>query len=435
MEMAGGGKEGAMRLWRFPERPVCGARRLVPQRGLAVAVALALAGCAGNVPRPAVTEAPAPVHTSSAWARFDAKRITAAQASGVADKATGRALTIDDPVRVASISKLVVALAVMRLAEQGKIDLDRDVSDYLGWRLRNPAYPEDRITLRLLLSHRSSLRDEVNYVIPLGQTVQGVVADPRAFDPEHRPGSFYRYSNLGFPVIGTVLEKATGERFDRLMRRLVLEPMKLDACFNWSGCSDAKVARAGVLYRATGAVALDDLKGKPPECPVNKAAPDAPCDLENYRIGTHGGLFSPQGGLRVSITDLARIGQLLLRKGRLEDGTRLVSEASLAAMMRPQWRAEGSNGDTEKGFYCAYGLAVQILGQCAPGDDPFGDGRTRFGHAGDAYGLKSGLWIDPERGTGIAYFATAIGEDGPRGRSAYWTIEEWLAAKARGASR
>jgi hypothetical protein len=98
--------------------------------------------------------------------------------------------------------------------------------------------------------------------------------------------------------------------------------------------------------------------------------------------------------------------------------------------MRPHWRAEGSNGDTEKGFYCAYGLAVQILGQCAPGDDLFGDGRTRFGHAGDAYGLKSGLWIDPERGTGIAYFATAIGEDGPRGRSAYWTVEEWLAAKA-----
>jgi hypothetical protein len=74
---------------------------------------------------------------------------------------------------------------------------------------------------------------------------------------------------------------------------------------------------------------------------------------------------------------------------------------------------------------------VQILGACPPGDDPVGDGRTRFGHAGDAYGLKSGLWIDAERGTGIAYFATGIDDAGPRGRSAYWTIEEWLAAKAR----
>jgi CubicO group peptidase (beta-lactamase class C family) len=392
-----------------------------------------LSGCTaerGGARRAAVPEAAVPAHTSYAWARFDARRITATEASGPADKETGRALTVDDPVRVASITKLVVALGIMRLAEQGRIDLDRDVSDYLGWRLRSPAFPDAPITLRLLLSHRSSLRDEVNYVIPLGGTVQGVLADPKAFDPEHAPGSYFRYSNLGFPVIGTVLEKATGERFDRLMRRLVLEPMKLDACFNWSGCSAAKIARAGVLYRATGAVALDDLKGKPPECLVNKA-PDAPCDLESYRIGTHGGLFSPQGGLRISVRDLAAIGQLLLRKGRLADGTRLVSENSLAEMMRPHWRSDGANGDTEKGFYCAYGLAVQILGQCAPDDDPFGDGRTRLGHAGDAYGLKSGLWIDPERGTGIAYFATGIAEDGPRGRSAYWTAEEWLAAKGR----
>ena len=52
---------------------------------------------------------------------------------GVADRMTGRAVTTDDPVRVASVSKLVVAIGVMRLVEAGKLDLDRDVSDYLGW--------------------------------------------------------------------------------------------------------------------------------------------------------------------------------------------------------------------------------------------------------------------------------------------------------------
>jgi CubicO group peptidase (beta-lactamase class C family) len=389
--------------------------------------ALPLAACA-TVPEAA--QAPPPVHTSYAWARFDARAITAAEASGVADKASGRALTVDDPVRIASISKLVVALAIMRLVEEGRIDLDRDVSDYLGWRLRNPAFPDDRITLRQLLSHRSSLRDEVDYVIPLGRTVEEVVADPKAHDAEHPPGTFFRYSNLGFPVIGTVLERATGERFDRLMRRLVLGPMKLDACFNWSGCSPEKVARAGVLYRANGAVALDDLKGAMPACMVNRPS-DGSCDLSSYRIGTHGGLFSPQGGLRISVRDLAAVGQLLLRKGRLADGTRLVTEAGIAEMTRIHWRSDGANGDAEKGFYCAYGLAVQVLGQCSPGDDPVGDGRTRLGHAGDAYGLKSGLWVDPARGTGIAYFATGIDDAGPRGRSAYWTVEEWLAAKAR----
>ena len=100
-------------------------------------------------------------------------------------------------------------------------------------------------------------------------------------------------------------------------------------------------------------------------------------------------------------------------------------------MERLHWRYDGSNGDTETNFYCGYGLAVQILARCAPKDDPFGDGKPRLGHAGDAYGLRSGLWIDRSRGAGIAYFATALGEDPPRGRSAYRAIEEWLAAKGR----
>ena len=70
------------------------------------------------------------------------------------------------------MTKLTVALGVMRLVEAGRLDLDRDVSDYLGWTLRNPAFPDRPITLRLLLSHTSSVRDEGdNYVVPLGRTL------------------------------------------------------------------------------------------------------------------------------------------------------------------------------------------------------------------------------------------------------------------------
>jgi CubicO group peptidase (beta-lactamase class C family) len=236
--------------------------------------------------------------------------------------------------------------------------------------------------------------------------------------------------SLGFPVVATAMEKLSGERFDRLIDRLVLRPMKLDACFNWSTCSDSAAARAVVLYSAGGEVLRDDHKGKRPACLVVPAA-DGGCDLSGYRIGTHGGLFSPQGGLRISVRDLASVGRLLLRKGRLSDGGRLLSEASVAEMMRPEWRFDGANGEQEKGFYCGYGLAVQILALCPPRDDPAGDGRTRYGHAGDAYGVKSGLWIDLERGTGIAYFATGIADEAKGARSAYWAIEEWLAAKAR----
>jgi CubicO group peptidase (beta-lactamase class C family) len=389
---------------------------------LLLALALIVSGCA-TVPR-----APPPAAANYAWATFDARGIERSGASGLADRASGRALTIDDPVRIASITKLHVALGVMRLVEQGKLDLDRDVSDYLGWRLRNPAFPDAPITLRLLLSHRSSLTDGIDYALPVDTNVERAVADPKAWDAAHAPGTFFRYTNLNFPVIATVMERATGERFDRLMQRLVLTPLGLEACFNWTTCSDATVARAVVLYAPDGKTVKDDLERRRPACPVVAAA-DGGCDWETVPNGTNGALFSPQGGLRISVRDLARVGAMLLRDGRLPDGTMFLRPESLAEMRKLHWRFDGANGETEQDFYCGYGLATQLLAQCPPGDDPFGNGRPRIGHAGDAYGLRSGLWIDRATGRGIAYFATGLGDDPPRGRSAYRAIEEWLAAK------
>src|SRR5437016_2264795 len=68
---------------------------------------------------------------------FDRNREIGTFAQGDADPQTRRAVTPDDPARVASVSKMVVAIGVMQLVEAGKLDLDRDVSDYLGWNLRN----------------------------------------------------------------------------------------------------------------------------------------------------------------------------------------------------------------------------------------------------------------------------------------------------------
>ncbi|WP_324750467.1 serine hydrolase domain-containing protein [Sphingomonas sp. LY54] len=395
---------------------------------LSLFLCLALAGCVA----PQVGPSPPPPvpGVSYAWVTFDTNGERAVGAGGLADRARGRALTVDDPVRIASISKLVVGLGVMRLVEEGRLDLDRDVSDYLGWRLRNPAFPATPITLRLLLSHRSGLRDEVDYAIPLGKSVEAAVADPKAFDPAHAPGTSFRYSNLNFPVVASVMEAVTGERFDRLMGRLVLGPLGLDACFNWTTCSDAAMARAVVLYAGDGAVLRDDLGGRRPDCPVVPAA-DASCALQSYRLGSNGALFSPQGGLRISARDLATVGRLLLNRGRHE-GAAFLRPESIEALLAPHWRYDGANGATESGFYCAYGLAVQKLpvrdvAGCR--DDLFADGRAVSGHAGDAYGVRSGLWIDPERGEGIAYLSANNGEDPPRGRSAYRAIEEWLAAR------
>ena len=384
-------------------------------------LAILLSACA--------TVPPPPPHQSYAWARFDGEGIVASDAAGMADPGAMRPLTIDDSVRIASISKLVVALGVMRLTEQGELDLDGDVSQWLGWSMRNPVFPDRPITLRQLLSHRSSLRDDIDYALPLGADLRTALADPRAWDHEHPPGTFFRYANLGFPVVATVMEKATGERFDLLMERLVLGPLGLDACFNWPSCSPKAVARAVVLRAPDGTILRDDLGGRQPPCPVVPAA-DGSCDWRSYRPGTNGALFSPQGGLRISVRDLTVIGRLLLNGG-VHEGERFLSEASIRAMLTPEWQHDGTNGETERSFYCSYGLAVQLLARPGCPDDLFGDGTRAVGHAGDAYSLKSGLWIDPASRTGIAYFVTGIADDAPRGRTAYRTIEEWLARTAR----
>lgn len=379
---------------------------------------------------PAVAAPPATVAVV-----FDRTSVRTVLAEGFADKASARAATADDPVRIASISKLVTALGVLRMVDAGQLDLDRDVSDYLGWRLRNPHFPDAPITLRLLLSHQASLSDGGElYIIPLGMTLRERLADPRMWDAAHPPGSgWFAYANINFPVAASVMERVSGQRFDRLMHRLVLRPLGLDACFNWGdGCSAKAVSRAAVLYRATGEVARDDLNGQRPACPV-VVRDGQPCDLAHYVPGWNGALFSPQGGLRISMRDLARIGQMLAREGR-----GFLSPTSFAALTAPQWSAATGTGGIGEygestGFFCGYGLGLHRIGTPRPGcrDDLFGDGTLRIGHAGEAYGLRSGLWVDPATGKGLAFFTTQVPDDEPRGRSAFTRAEEAVVERSR----
>jgi len=381
---------------------------------------LALLGMTGCATVPEAQEAV----VSQAGVAFDRNGEIGSFAEGLADPATGRAVTPDDPVRVASISKLVVAIGVMKLVEIGKLELDGNASQWLGWNLRNPAFPDRPITLRMLLSHTSSVRDhDDQYAIPLGHTVQAVMAEPTSWDLKHGPGEgYFTYGNLNFPIIASIVERVTGERFDIWMRREVIEPMKLDACYNWPTCSDAALGRAVVLMQ-DGKAVRDDLGAKQPDCPVY--LDDGPCDLSRWTLGENGALFSPQGGLRISMRGLARVGRMLLDGGTL-DGVRIISPQSVDTLLTPMWRFNGSNGETDHGFYCTYGLATQDIPTSATGckDDPAGDGVHRVGHAGDAYGLRSGLWIDRVSGTGIAYFVTGLSDDPPRGTSAYRAAEE-----------
>jgi len=378
---------------------------------------------------------PSPLMRSEVGVAFDTRDDVASFADGIADPRSGRRVTPDDPVRVASVSKMVTAIGVMKLVDESKLDLTSDVSRWLGWSLRNPSFPDRPITLEMLLSHASSVREhDDDYVIPLGQSLQSVMADPANWDPRHGPGdTYFRYTNLNFPIVGSIVEKVTGERFDIWMRRNVLEPMKLDACYNWPTCSDAEVARAVELDDPNGKPLKDDLHGKRPDCPVF-VREGQPCDLAMWKPGENGSLFAPQGGLRISARGLARIGRMLLNGGTL-DGVKLLSPASVETLLTQVWRFDGMNGNTasdatngvtESGFYCSYGHATQEIPTPVPGcaDDMGTKGHRLVGHAGDAYGMKSGIWIDRVRGLGIAYFVTGVPEKAELGPGTAFTAAE-----------
>lgn len=361
----------------------------------------------------------------------DRDGIVRGDAYGQAVVDPARPMTIDTPLRVASISKAVVAIAVMRLVEAGKLDLDSDVSRWLGWELRNPAFPHVPVTLRQLLSHTSGVVDGPGYNFPLEQSLRdGMAADRWSTSA---PGGRFEYANLNYGIIATVMEAATGERFDRLMTRLVLAPLKLDAGYNWSGASDAAVARAATLYRTGkdetdwrpggGWVAqVDDLKGVRPACPVRSTAG---CKLDAYVPGTNGTLFSPQGGLRISARDLSTIGRLLLRGGEV-DGVRLLQPASVRQLMTPVWRYSGRPQDNNYlGAMLCYGPGLHCLSGVKGASDQPVQGAW-WGHLGEAYGLLAGMWVDRTRDRVLVYALTGTRDDPfkPPHRTGFSAAEE-----------
>lgn len=358
---------------------------------------LLIAAFALAAPLPALAEAPVPATVVVA---FDRDSITPLIVEGLANKETGRAVEANDPVRIASISKLIMALTALRLMDEGKLDLKRDVSDYLGWTLRSPYHPDAPVTLVHLLSHRAGLSDKAGYIIPLGESLEAKFADPAAWrDTGPSGAAAFEYANLGSPLVATALEAASGERYDRLVERLVFAPLGVKACLNWIGCDAEMKARKVTLYRHTGEVAVDGADRMPPACTI-PVAEGQPCDLSVYVPGTNASVFSPQGGVRIGMMDLAKIGQRLARPrtdGFLSDAAGAVWLGGFMA-----------STDDDQEFFCANSLGLQMIPaperSCL--DDLFGDGRTRIGHSGEAYGLQSGLWFDPAVGDGFAFFLT-----------------------------
>jgi CubicO group peptidase (beta-lactamase class C family) len=337
-----------------------------------------------------------------------------------------RELTADNLIRVASISKTLSAVVVLQLVEEGVLDLDRDVSEYLGWELRNPNFPDRAITLRHLLAHVSSIRDAgESYIIRYPRALKEAF-DPASADFEGRfqiaeegrdrgPGAFYEYCNLNFGVVGTVLERVTGARFDRLMHERFFAPLGLAGGFNVAEFPDHDQMGLATLYRKRD---RDDVwhpegdwvvQADDPTAGIAAALPEN----ADYVPGVNGAQFSPQGGARLSLRGMETLAKLLLGDGSVGD-VRVLSPASMAELRRPVWRydPEKENLDSYKGRPNARAVALRIITSETPADRLFvGDDRRWFGHFGEAYGLMAGVWVHPESGDGVIYAVTGTAFD------------------------
>ncbi|MBL8968609.1 MAG: serine hydrolase [Spirochaetaceae bacterium] len=358
----------------------------------------------------------------------------------------------DTKFRVASISKPVAAIGAMLLVERGLLDLDRDLSDYLGFGLRNPAFPGTPITAAMLLSHTSSIRDSGGYVVPLPHRlrdfvspgVEGLGRLAWASPIEGRdvaPGRYFAYSNLNYGVLATVMERLSGERFDLYMRDRVLGPLGIDGGYNVALLSDEGLSKLAAIYRKAGpdgswrpagpwAAQVDDCRGRRPALPFRALPGVGPEALGSYAPGDNGTIFSPQGGLRISARDLAKILRLFLNGGEV-DGVRLLSRESVARMTTSRWAYDPAlrNGELYSGLTRETGLGLART--TAARDEQGGDrllesgGPRLWGHHADAYGLLGGLLFDPEEGFGFVYLigGTARAPEGRRGRYSSWF--EW----------
>jgi len=215
----------------------------------------------------------------------------------------GESASAQTKYRIASISKLVTAVGVWQLIEQGLIDPEADVSGYLGFALRNPHYPDTPITVKMLLSHTSSIRDggiPGSYNIPAGHAISEFFTpgmpcyNPNGWAPAGQaPGVYFAYCNMNYCLLGTVIERVSGERFDRYMKHHIFVPMGLSCSFHVADMPEDVQARwlpftvsmtlpeNSILTTATGCLSAMISPAAIPTriIPGMSSAPTAPCSV------------------------------------------------------------------------------------------------------------------------------------------------------------
>ena len=288
---------------------------------------------------------------------------------GLKDAETNTPLTNENIFRIASISKSFSATAIMQLVEAKKVNLDQDVSELIGFKVRNPKFPETVITLRLMLSHLSSINDSQGY-FSLDSINPARSANWYKCYNSYEPGKRYEYCNFNFNMIGTIIEKVSGERFDAYIQNHILNPLQLYGGYYVNGLDKSKFA---TIYEYQPDAAKFVVS-------PNAYAPRT-TEVAAYQMGYSAPIFSPTGGMKISAKDLATYMMMHANYGKY-NGVRIFSKKSSKIMQTAVTSIE------------PYGFALEAPGKII-------DEKEMIGHTGSAYGLFSAMFFNPQEKFGI----------------------------------
>lgn len=289
---------------------------------------------------------------------------------GLKNLANKAALSNDDIFRIASISKSFSATSVMQLVEAKKLSLDDDVSKLVGFEVRNPKFPDKVITLKMLMSHTSSLNDKQGY-FTLDVINPAKATDAAKCYNDYAPGAGYEYCNLNYNMVGTIIERISGRRFDKYVKTHILDPLGLYGGYEVGALDSTKFA---TLYEYDSAT-------QKLNAAANAYNPRTE-EISHYEMGYSTPIFSPTGGMKISATDLAKYMTMHMCYGKY-NGTRIISKKSSKTM-----QAKVSDGEG------GYGLAIMTTDKIIPG-------KIMKGHTGSAYGLYSMMFFQPDEKFGI----------------------------------
>jgi len=284
---------------------------------------------------------------------------------GYADKEIGARVTPDTAFRVGSLTKPFTALAVLQLAEQGELDIDQPLAGYLpefSIRSRFDAVGKP-ITVRSVICHHAGLPTDLNKGMWTGQPYQEVASLLEEEYAAFPPFMVFSYSNVGYTLLGHMLEEVSGIPYPEYMRRHLFEPLGMEST-GFSQLGAGPLMAKG--YRNGRPLALLPIR-----------------DL-------------PAHGISTTAAGLDAFMRMFLTGGSL-DGKRIIAHETLEEMVEPQ------NADVPLDLDIINGLGWFLEQDRIPGSGPM------VRHGGTTLAFAAELVLLPQHELGVAVLANADG--------------------------